>query len=109
MKDRNFEEMSLDDLWGLHEAIVGILDRRLEEEKHKLQQKLDELGVKTPQSSSSSRQRRPYPKVEPKFQNPHNPTETWSGRGKQPRWIIQHLKSGKKLDELRIKKIESRR
>jgi len=28
-----------------------------------------------------------YPKVEPKFCNPADPTETWSGRGKQPHWV----------------------
>ena len=104
MKDSQLEEMSLDDLWSLHETILGILDRRLEEEKHKLQQRLDELGRKTSQPSAAIRPRRPYPKVEPKFRNPQDPDQTWSGRGKKPRWIVQHLKSGKKLDELHIRK-----
>ena len=27
----------------------------------------------------------------PKYRNPDNPLQTWSGRGKKPNWVIQHL------------------
>jgi DNA-binding protein H-NS len=47
-------------------------------------------------------QRRPYPKVEPKYRNPNNPTETWSGRGKTPRWLSKLIGAGKKLDDFSI-------
>ncbi|HJU25284.1 MAG TPA: H-NS histone family protein [Rhodanobacteraceae bacterium] len=42
-------------------------------------------------------------KVAPKFRNPANPSETWSGRGKRPRWFLAALKSGKKDKDLLIK------
>ncbi|WP_246670302.1 H-NS histone family protein [Bradyrhizobium stylosanthis] len=29
-------------------------------------------------------ERRPYPTVRPRYRNPKNPPETWSGRGKCP-------------------------
>jgi H-NS histone family len=45
--------------------------------------------------------RRPYPKV-PKYQNPAQPSETWSGRGK-PRWLAPRLSAGKKIDYFRVK------
>jgi DNA-binding protein H-NS len=38
----------------------------------------------------------------PKFQNPGQPFETWSGRGKQPRWVSEMLDAGKSIDDLRI-------
>jgi DNA-binding protein H-NS len=41
-------------------------------------------------------------KVAPKYRNP-NGTETWSGRGKRPRWFLAALKSGKKEKDLLIK------
>jgi DNA-binding protein H-NS len=41
-------------------------------------------------------------KVPPKYRNP-NGTETWSGRGKRPRWFLAALKSGKKDKDLLIK------
>ncbi|HEX7816485.1 H-NS histone family protein [Dyella sp.] len=30
--------------------------------------------------------------VAPKYRNPENPEETWSGRGRQPLWLVQALK-----------------
>ena len=37
-----------------------------------------------------------------KFANPENPEETWSGRGRQPRWLSAKLKSGASLEEYRL-------
>lgn len=42
-------------------------------------------------------------KVPPKYQNPSDPMQTWSGRGKRPRWFNAALKSGKKEKDLLIK------
>ncbi len=41
-------------------------------------------------------------KVPPKYRNPKG-SETWSGRGKRPRWFVAALKSGKKEKDLLIK------
>lgn len=42
-------------------------------------------------------------KVAPKYRNPANSSETWSGRGKQPRWLAALTASGRRLDEFLIK------
>lgn len=42
------------------------------------------------------------PKIAPKYQNPVNPVETWSGRGKQPRWIVTAISSGRVLNDFLI-------
>jgi DNA-binding protein H-NS len=102
MKDRQLEKMQLDDLWDLHQRIIDVLDRKLENEKQKLQNQLDELGRKFGGSPRDIPQRRPYPKVEPKYRNPRNPLETWSGRGKTPRWAVELLANGANLEEFRI-------
>ncbi|WP_112875583.1 H-NS family nucleoid-associated regulatory protein [Paracoccus endophyticus] len=41
-------------------------------------------------------------KQEPKYQNPENPNETWSGRGPHPKWVKECLKSGRSLADLKI-------
>jgi DNA-binding protein H-NS len=46
--------------------------------------------------------RRRYPQVFPKYRNPAEPSETWAGRGKKPRWLAAQLKSGKQIDDFRI-------
>lgn len=40
--------------------------------------------------------------VAPKFRNPANAAQTWSGRGKRPHWFNDALKAGKKEKDLAI-------
>ena len=41
-------------------------------------------------------------KVKPKYRNPTDPMQTWTGRGKRPRWFSAALASGKKEKDLLI-------
>lgn len=44
------------------------------------------------------------PAVGPKYRNPENPTQTWSGRGKRPQWFNDALKKrGVTAESLLIK------
>src|SRR5512133_1254646 len=51
-------------------------------------------GKAKPQSSRA--------KVLPKYRNPDNPDETWSGRGRQPKWVQAALAEGQTLEDLTI-------
>lgn len=42
-------------------------------------------------------------KVSPKYQNPNEPYQKWSGRGRQPKWVIEHLDAGGTMDSILIK------
>lgn len=46
---------------------------------------------------SAKRQRAP---AVTKYRNPQNPADTWSGRGRKPRWFEAALASGTKVSEL---------
>ena len=52
----------------------------------------------------SSHANRKLGKVAPKYRNPANPKETWTGRGKHPRWMAALIAKGKKADDFLIKK-----
>ena len=41
--------------------------------------------------------------VAPKYRSPTNPSETWSGRGRKPKWVEEHLAAGKSLEALLIR------
>lgn len=61
-------------------------------------------------SGRSSGKRGPKPgrklgKVAPKYRNPANAKETWTGRGKQPRWLAELTAKGKKVEEFLIAKV----
>jgi len=108
MESNNLKSMSVDQLWRLHEALVVELGRKIAAEKATLEQRLRKLGFGGP-GTSHDRDRRPYPKVHPKYRNPKNPSETWAGRGKQPRWLTAQLRSGKKLDDFLIRQTQAER
>jgi DNA-binding protein H-NS len=40
--------------------------------------------------------------VSAKYQNPDNPSDKWSGRGRKPRWVETALSHGRRLEDLTI-------
>jgi DNA-binding protein H-NS len=93
--------MAIDDLWQLYQEIGRLLAQQLTSEKRKLEHRLSQLQADV-KHTSTEKLRRPYPKVYPKYQNPDDPSQTWSGRGKKPRWIGDRLAAGKSIEELLI-------
>ena len=100
--------LTTDELWKLYESITEALADRIIAEKQALDSKLALLkqqGVIKAHAVGRQRtvsEKRKYPKVHQKFWNPDDPSQTWSGRGKQPHWIARLLKAGTQLDELII-------
>jgi DNA-binding protein H-NS len=41
---------------------------------------------------------------EPKYRNPDNPNQTWTGRGPKPKWLEKLCVNGKTLDDFSTKK-----
>jgi len=103
MKNDHLKSMSVDELWELHESVVAELARKIAAERAVLEDRLRRLGSGV-LSRELKRERRPYPKVLPKYRNPEDRSETWAGRGKQPRWVTAQLRSGRKLNNLLIHK-----
>ena len=112
-KKIDLDAMSVDEMWRLHEKIGQVLSVRLTSEKRELEKRLSQLRRENEMHSPSAeasgvlRERRKYPRVYPKYRNPNEPTETWSGRGKQPRWLVAALKTGHKIEEFMISKTET--
>jgi DNA-binding protein H-NS len=99
MTKSDLDSRTIEELWALHEEIAAILSSKMEAEKLKLQMRLEQIQGK---ASDQQPERRPYPKVYPKFRNPEAPHQTWSGRGKQPRWMRKLLAQGVSMKDLSI-------
>ncbi|MDP1752548.1 MAG: H-NS histone family protein [Reyranella sp.] len=41
-------------------------------------------------------------KLKPKYRNPAKKSETWAGRGLRPRWVVELMKQGKKLEDFAV-------
>ena len=44
-------------------------------------------------------------KLSPTYRNPNNPEETWTGRGRKPRWLVAALDAGSTVDQCRIRRL----
>src|SRR5215470_10189911 len=98
-RPRSLASMSVEALLKLRDDIVTVLADRADE----LRSQLSRLGG----GSSNGRRRRVSAmkgrKVPPKYRDPAT-GETWAGRGARPRWLVAHLKAGKKLPDFLIDK-----
>ena len=111
MEKLDLQVIPLDELWSLHEQITRVLSAKIMAQRQELDERLRQLNLgRVPgdavamglKPDATTRQRRKYPRVLPKYQNPSEPAETWSGRGKQPRWLASALKAGGKIDDFKI-------
>ncbi len=102
----DFDSMPIDELWALREELATALAARLTSEKAVLEVRLKQLNQQGPGERQAklnvlNGKRRPYPSVA-KYRNPDDPSETWSGHGKRPRWLVALLDAGKQIDDFRI-------
>jgi DNA-binding protein H-NS len=106
MERKDLASIPTDELWTLHEKIAATLVAKLKAEIKAIDNRLRQLNgpIQTKQSTKKP-SRRPYPIVLPKFQNPNQPSQTWAGRGKRPRWLTAYLRSGKRIDDFRIERV----
>ena len=111
MRKIDLDAMKFNELWRLHEEIARVLTERIVAEKQELEKRLTQLNrgemagerlSKLSATVSGRSPRRKYPRVLPKYRNPSSPSETWSGRGKTPRWLVLALTRGHTIDDFRI-------
>ena len=104
------------DISGLNAAelkalAVKIEKRVVEVEKETLQTALkemravaDKLGAAFDEviALHSGKGKKAASKAAPKYANPDNPSQTWTGRGRKPAWVKTALEAGKSIDDLTI-------
>ena len=106
-------DLPIDDLANLKQAVDGEITRRAAVEMDGIRAKLratsQTLGVSIPEllglpgaPSASTRKERKKRVARPKYQHPDDPTQTWSGRGKPPRWLQDLIEAGANKDNYLI-------
>ncbi len=101
----NLDAMSLKELKELRtqldKAIVGFEARKKQEALSVLEEKARSFGFSLSEllADAPIRKRKP---ARAKYANPDNKSETWTGRGRKPRWVEAALKAGKSPDDLLI-------
>ena len=95
---RELERMSYKDLTELENKIrkakAGVQDRTRNQLKEKVEAMVASAGFKMSDLFGGGRGGKGR-KVAAKYANPADPTETWTGRGRMPRWMVAATRGGK--------------
>jgi DNA-binding protein H-NS len=99
------KSMSVAKLQDLRSKVDAAIAEKVSARRRELEMQLSDLTHHDPRGSrGKARGRGVRGPVAPKYRNPKDPSQTWAGRGLQPLWLRDALKSGKKLDSFLIAK-----
>lgn len=106
-RSTDVDDLSLKELTDLLAKIEDTITIRrksgLTDTKAKLAAIAAEAGFALDDLFGKSDAKRPRSAIPIKFRNPDNPAETWTGRGRQPRWLAAKLtKRGVSRDDFRV-------
>ena len=109
LKDLSWlEELTFEQLAKLADAIQNQLSAKRHEVREQLRQELIEkarlFGV-DPVELLPARKGRGGTRgeVKPKYRDTRDPTQTWSGRGRTPKWLHERIAAGENKDDYLIR------
>lgn len=103
----DLQKLSYVELMDLSDKISKAIVLKKQEEKSQIQKQVQELiagaGFDVDEIVGGKGKSLKGRKVAPKYRNPKNPEETWTGRGRQPKWLAAELARGRALNSFLIK------
>jgi DNA-binding protein H-NS len=101
----DLNELSLKELKELQSqvarAISSYEDRKKKEAVAELEDRARQMGFSLAELMGTPIVRKRAPATA-KYANPANPSETWSGRGRKPRWFEAALAAGRNPEDLAV-------
>lgn len=107
MADYNLDKMDLDELKKLQKAVNKAVDdfheRKRREALAAAEKAAAELGFSLGELTSGQKTgKKTKTGLPPKYRNPENPAQSWSGRGRRPQWVVEAIDNGVDLEEFRV-------
>lgn len=107
------DKLSYEELFELKNSVEDTIARRRSERKIRLRNKMAQVAadagftlqelVPVGRTNGTRKARVRRGPVAPKYRNPKDPSQTWAGRGRQPKWLVAELGKGKKLENFVIR------
>ena len=101
----DIDSLSLSELKALRSKVDRAIATYEERKKKEALAELDDMARKMGyslaelMSLTGKKMRKP---VAAKYANPEDAAETWTGRGRKPKWVVAALENGKSLADLEI-------
>ena len=100
------EKMSLKQIEALEARIADAKAAAVKEAKAEAKAKIDAIlassGLTIADLYPAAHRGKGRAKASVKYQNPKDPSQTWSGRGRKPNWLVEALKKGAKQDSFAV-------
>jgi DNA-binding protein H-NS len=108
LKDLSWlEELTLEQLAKLADAIKNQLNVKrhevLEQLRQELVEKARQLGINPTDLLPGRKPRVIRSEVKPKYRDTRDPMQTWSGRGRPPKWLQERVAAGESKDDYLIR------
>ncbi|QLQ32377.1 MAG: H-NS histone family protein [Candidatus Thiothrix singaporensis] len=100
----DISSLSVAELERLKGSIDNAIANRRDTELTGLREAIEEMVANAGFTIDEVMQARTSKKriIKPKYRNPNNPEQAWSGRGRKPGWVEEWTSSGRSLDECLI-------
>ena len=103
MKKTDMLKLSYAELLRMQITLEEVISEKEVQEREnardELEKRAKELGFDASDLFSGQKTKA---KAKAKYAHPENPSKTWSGRGRQPHWIKDHLENGGKIEDLKV-------
>jgi DNA-binding protein H-NS len=102
----NVDKLTLKELVDLEAKVSKAIAGARERERSEVKQKIESMARSSGYSVSDLFGGRGGARTKSsaaKYANPDNPSETWTGRGRKPNWLVAKLGKGAKLEEFQIR------
>lgn len=98
---KEFEKLSVEELVALRDQIDGLIAQKQKEKKAELKKQFQELAEKAGLSLDEILNLKKEPKkLKIKYRKDSN---TWSGRGRRPAWVVELEAKGGNLEDCLVK------
>jgi DNA-binding protein H-NS len=98
------EDLSFEQLTKLIAAAQDQLDKKRHDAREQLRQEVTEmvrpLGIHPAELFGRQKARS---ELKPKYRDKRDSTQTWSGRGRRPRWLKERMDAGESKDDYLIR------
>ena len=101
----NVEKLSLKELRDLEAKVVKAKSQAREKAKTEVKKKIDRILASSGFTISdlySVGRGRGRGRSAAKYVNPDNRSQTWTGRGRKPNWLVAKLKRGAKQEDFAV-------
>lgn len=105
MKDAQLQKMKLKDLLDLRNRVDRAIQEVRDEERSNLREHFRQMaaakGIAWNEIVGGGKGKSRGP-VAVKYADPKDPSMTWTGRGRMPKWLSARIKSGAKLESFKL-------